>query len=268
MNAARLRGVRVSQGRAIPCRVDEAEAAYASHPKSGPGRSPLMTRLTPLAFLLLALAAVAGFWKPYLAQLASVPLPLMHVHAALMAAWCVLLVAQPLLVGLGLRLWHRGLGRSAWGLAPAIVMVSLALAVQVTRPAPGAAIEPFRYGLVFLQVATALIFAACVAMALKHRHDPALHGRWMVASGLTFVDSIFARVFAHLAPPWPGLAEHGSVLLSLAVPLALMVAERRSPRGRRVFGALLAMLVPMHAATLVIGDWAPWRRWLEAVLVA
>jgi len=227
-----------------------------------------MSRFTPLAFLLLALAAVAGFWKPYLAQLAAVPLPLMHVHAALMAAWCTLLVAQPLLVGLGLRRLHRGLGRSAWVLAPAIVGVSLWLAVTVTRPAPGAAIEPFRYGLVFLQGATALVFAVCVAMALKHRHEPALHGRWMVASGLTFVDSIFARVFAHLAPPWPGLADHGSVLLSLVVPMVLVVAERRSPQGRRVYGALLAMLVPMHAATGVIGDWGPWRRGLEVVLTA
>jgi hypothetical protein len=221
------------------------------------------THRTPLFFALLAAGALVGFWKPYLASLtAAMPL-LVHLHAALMAAWCALLIMQPLLMRRGQRGWHRALGRSAWVLAPAIVGSSLWLAVLVTRPAAGAAIEPFRYALFFVQVATAVVFAVCAAMALLHRRDAPLHARWMVASGITFIDPVFARVFGHLGPPWPVLVDYGSVLLTAVVLAIVMLAERHARHGRHVLPQLLAMLVALHVAALVIGDWAPWRRVLE-----
>ncbi len=224
------------------------------------------TRLTPLAFALLGLSALAGFWKHYLAQLGTLALPaLAHVHALLMAMWCVLLIVQPLLLRLGQRDRHRQLGRSAWLLAPAIVASSLALAVVMTRPAAGAPIEAFRYSLFFLQIATALLFGGCVAMALAQRRDAALHARWMVAGGITFIDPVFARVFSHLAPPGSTVADYGSMLIADAVLLAVIIAERRSLRARWIFPAFALLMLAMQATSLTIGDWGPWRRWMESI---
>lgn len=219
----------------------------------------------PIAFSLLALAAVAGFWKPYLSQLAGALPTLVHLHAASMALWCLLLIAQPLLIRSGWRDWHRALGRSAWVLAPWIVGSSLLLAIVMTRPAAGAPIEPFRYSLFFVQIGTSAIFGWCTACALARRRDMVLHARWMIASGITFIDPVFARVFAHLGPAWPGVADYGSMLLADAALLVLIVAERRAARGRGVFPLLAVPLLAVQLGSLFIGDWAPWRRLVESM---
>ncbi|MBL8326548.1 MAG: hypothetical protein JNJ89_16465 [Rubrivivax sp.] len=216
-------------------------------------------------FALLLAIAIAAFWKPYLERLPEVAPRLTHLHAALMAAWCALLAVQPALVATGRRSAHRALGRSAWVLAPAIVAVSLVLAWQVTRPAAGAAIEPFRYGLFVVQLASPLIFGGCVAMALRHRRDAARHARWMVASGLSILDPVFARVFTNLAsgaPAW--LTEYGSSIVANAAVALLMALDRR---GRGIYGALLAALVLMQVLWLWLPTQAFWRRGVEVLFV-
>lgn len=220
----------------------------------------MLARAAALGFGLLLVAALAGFWKPYLSRLAEVPLKLTHLHAALVGAWCLLLVVQPALVASGRRPLHRALGRSAWLLAPAIVVGSVLLAVQMTRPAAGAAIEPFRFGLFPLQLATAAIFGGCAAMALLHRRDAARHARWMVASGLTFIDPVFARVFGFFSEGWPWLMEYGSTLVADAAALLLVAVDRR---GRAIFASLLAALLVMQLLWLALPSWEPWRRWME-----
>lgn len=219
-------------------------------------------RITAAAFGLLLALSIAAFWKPYLGRLADVTPRLMHLHAVLMAAWCALLLVQPWLIARRQRSLHHAIGRSAWFVAPAIVVSSLLLAWQVTKPATGAAIEPFRYELFIVQVLSALTFGGCAAMALARRHDAASHARWMVASGLTFLDPVFARVFTHLivGPPWVG--DYGSSLVADGVVLLLVVFDRR---GRGIFGTLLAALLAMQAMWLTLPRWAPWRQAMDAL---
>ncbi len=214
-----------------------------------------------LPFAALALVAIAAFWKPYLSALPPGPV-LLHLHALTVALWIGLLVLQPLLIRRGQRTWHRRIGRVAWGLAPLVVLSSLLLAWHMTTPAPGAAIEPFRYGLFFVQVGTSLLFGAFAAGALAWRGEVALHARCMVASGVTFVDPVFARVVMHLAPPWLQI-DYASSLIALGLALALAVADRHAVRGRWIFRALSVALAGMAAAGLWIGDWAPWRGVVE-----
>jgi hypothetical protein len=220
-----------------------------------------------LAFGALLLAALAGFWKPYLSVLHQQRTPLIHLHFLCMLAWCLLLVLQPLLIARGRWLAHRTLGRLAWGLAPLIVVSSLALAWVMARPVePGAPIEEFRYGLFFLHLATSALFAAAVAAALALRHDRALHARLMVTSGLLFIDSVLSRVFVHVTggPPW--LQEFGSVLLSLLAFAFAAWWDRRAARGRWVFAVFGALNVLMQALFLVLPGWLAWRALVQALV--
>lgn len=225
-------------------------------------------RRAGLAFAALTVLALIGFAKPYWLQLASQPTPWIHAHAAAMLSWCALLAAQPCLVAHGALAWHRKLGQLAWVLVPFIVTSSVVLAVVMTRPSVGGAIEPFRYSLFFVQLVSSAIFAVFAGLALWWRRERALHARCMVASGLVFIDPVLARVFTHWvgSPPW--LLEQGSVVVSL-LAMALVVAwERHATRGRAIFICLLLANMAMQAAALVIGAWAPWRALMERWLLA
>lgn len=219
-------------------------------------------------FVLLAAAAGVGFWPSYFALLlarGSLP-PLVHVHMGLMVLWCGLLIVQPLLARA--RAWssHRRLGRLAGPVAVLTLLTALALAVLNTRPTPGAPIEAFRYGLFFVQVSAALIFGGCVTAGLWWRHDLARHARWMLASGLSFVDPIFARVFSHLGPTWPAWPDwpgHASIGLAILLALVFLGLDRDQPEGRRIWGVLALGLALNGAGGAWLGDWQPWRRLME-----
>lgn len=219
-----------------------------------------------IAFGVLALAAIAGFWKPYLTQLAKQPTWIVHLHALLMAVWCSLLVAQPLLLRSGRTDLHRRLGSIAWVLPPLVLACTIPLAVVMTRPASSGAIEPFRYSLFYVQITSTVLFAGCVGLALRHRRDPAMHARWMAASGLGLIDPVFARVFTYLTPSWPWLADYGSMLLTDGVLFALLVCDRARTRSRGVWLGFGAAVLAIQVGSLVIGVWPPWRHLVEAAL--
>jgi hypothetical protein len=239
------------------------------HPSSAPtGALPAAAAAVGLA--LLPVLSVLAFWQPHWGRAWSAVPALTHLHAATMLAWCVLLALQPALLALGRRRAHRQLGRLAWVLAPVVVLGMLALALAHARPPAGAAIEPFRYALLFVQLSGTLLFGGCVGLALAHRQQPPLHGRWMVASGLSLLDPIVARVFVHVLPAGEALQQWGSVIVSLALAALLVVAERRrlapGTPGRHVLPAYLAAALLMQGMALWIGDWGPWRAWVDAAL--
>lgn len=219
-----------------------------------------------LVFALLSAVAVAGFWPHYLSVAGSGFPRMTHLHALAMALWLVLLVAQPLLIRLRRARWHRRVGAAAWVLAPLVVATSLALAWRMTAPVAGATIEAFRYGLFFVQVSTALLFAVCVGAALAWRRDAELHARAMVAAGLTLVDPVLARGVANLALPAWAQVEWASAAMAVALAGVLAVADRRAARGRWVYAASAAALAAIAVVGSRIGDWPPWRALMESAL--
>jgi hypothetical protein len=203
---------------------------------------------------VLAVPALFAFSPSYFERFGTGLPALIHLHAWLMGLWCALLVVQPLLIASGRRPIHRRLGLLAWGLAPAIVGAALALAVTLTRPAAGARIEDFRYALFPIQLLSALLFGLCVGMALRHRRQPLLHGRWMLGSALTLVDPVLARVLAQWPPTaGPGLwADYGSATAAAGIGALIAWRQRAGSPGRGVaFGVGLAVL-----ATNLLGQFA------------
>jgi hypothetical protein len=220
-----------------------------------------------LPFAALAIAALVGFWPHYLAVGGLGFAPLAHVHAVTMMLWLALLIVQPVLIHTGRRAAHRQIGRVAWLLAPLIVASSLVLAWRMTAPAAGAAIEAFRYGLFFVQIATTVLFAACVAGALAWRKDTALHARCMAAAGLTCIDPTLARVVSNFAPAPLQQVDWASAALAVLIAAALALADRRAARGAWVLPLLTVLLAAITIAGLTIGNWPPWRGLIEALLL-
>src|SRR5690606_6122596 len=78
-----------------------------------------------VVFIVLILV---GFSERYYARLAGIEAatPLVHVHAAVFAAWFAVLLAQTMLVARGRRDVHRRVGLVGAALVPAVFGVGLA----------------------------------------------------------------------------------------------------------------------------------------------
>jgi hypothetical protein len=187
----------------------------------------------------LTVAAVFAFWPSYL----SLPLApfdaYTHVHAVAMAMWCALLIAQPTLVWLGRRSWHRTVGKLSYVVAPLVVASTAAviahrMAIEVT---------PFFY----LPISFCALFAISFALAIYHRREVRLHAAFMLATALTFIDPIGSRLLAFYAPSVPGDYYPVITFATIDVLLAMIVYR---VRGRTL--ALAAVFVVVELGWFVI----------------
>ena len=159
--------------------------------------------------------ALAGFVPASLAKMAAVeagqrpPFPLaMHVHAALMGAFLLLLLTQTTLVATGRRQLHQTLGVAGLAIGPALVIVGFILVptmyhqiwsgMQAAPPPVQAAMqEGLRNfdNIMLLQIRIGILFPIFLTIALlARRTDSGLHKRMMLLSVAPALPAAFDRM--------------------------------------------------------------------------
>lgn len=150
---------------------------------------------------LILVTVLVGFIPDSIAKIEGVaagerpPFPLiLHVHAVLMGAWVMLLLAQTTLQATNQQAFHRQLGMTAFVLAPALVIVGFLLvptmrlevanAILNGPPETAEALRPrfeFQLNIMLVQLRIGILFALLTAIALLvRRQDSGLHRRLMI----------------------------------------------------------------------------------------
>ncbi len=216
------------------------------------------TRGAPWVVLLLAVA-VFGFWKPYFSQLGAAQ-GMAHLHAASMLAWIGMLVAQPLLIRSRQLAWHRRIGKASYAVVPLIVVSAFALAQFRISQAPPE-MMPIQQFILFLGVSMAILFAVIWGLGIRHRHEPAMHARYMAGTALALIDPSMVRVLIFwvpsVPPPFYQLITFGIVYAILAL---LIVLDRKSARGRSALWVLLGLFAMLHISIMTVPATQAWQR--------
>ena len=215
-----------------------------------------------MAVLFLA-AAVAGFAPRSAAILtgaAPVPPLVIHLHAAVMVSWLLLLVVQASLVSTGRVGLHRALGTISFGLAPVLLGVLITATIvrygDLTRAGRG----PFVSNILLVQIRSIVLFALFYLWAISARaRDPATHKRMMLLATLVLLDAAIARMV------WlPGRNSaityddvHAYLLLLLAP--ALVFDWLHLGRVHRAYMLGLAILAPWIIATHFLWNSSWWH---------
>lgn len=121
---------------------------------------------------------------------------LVIVHGALMTAWMLLSVVQPLLVASGRKRLHMTLGLFGTALAVAIVVASYLVAVNAARVNPP---DLKVFGLTpkeFLTVPLSSIvaFGAFVLIGIRYRRRPEVHRPMMLMASIAIVSAALGRM--------------------------------------------------------------------------
>lgn len=152
-----------------------------------------MARNAVFFFAIFLVAAIIGFWPTYFTKLESMASWRVHVHGALLFAWCFLLIAQAWLIRSRHADWHRALGKVSYLLAPLIVVSSLVVEHGALVRAAGKYDAETMY-FSYVVVALMALFVMAYTLAIAHRRTPALHMRYMICTLLVMVDPVFARI--------------------------------------------------------------------------
>lgn len=224
-----------------------------------------LTRFAWMGAAALLLFALVSFWPTYLSRPFSPIDAYTHGHAALGLIWLLLLIGQPLSIALNRRAWHRAVGRLGWGVGLAFIVSGVLLAhVRFSRMDP-ATFQNEAHGM-FLPFYANAAFAAALALGFAFRHQPAVHGRFMLCTGALLIDPAMARFLGTRFPPLPweslyqligfGLTDVALLLVLFAAPLP--TAPRRAAVG------LMALVLALNVGWFTLARSEAWRAVAQA----
>ena len=219
-------------------------------------------------FLAYLLVAILAFWPSYFSRIVAGPDAFVHLHAAGVILWMLLLVSQPLLIVRGRWQAHRRMGKLSYLLVPWIVITATLLAHSRFQAMPPDAFERDGHSLYLPFIAIAL-FLICYGLAMAKRRSAPLHSRYMIGTALPLVDPIVARLLVHtpIAPDAILYPLIGYGLTDIAL-LALIWADRKQRRGREAFFLLLPIFLVAHAGWFTLAQSEPWftfASWFRAL---
>ena len=222
---------------------------------------------TAALFIVVAVAAFAPRSIRILSGTMSNPPLLVHVHAALMGAWLLLVLAQASLVATGRRAAHQTLGLVSLVLAPAVLLAMIFLVFMGYRDSIGTPLQSFRANVVLLQLGPVFLFPLFYALAVRaRRDDPETHKRLMLMATMVLFPAAVARLV--WLPGYVLLVNNYIVLfyevLLLAPAVVYDIVRLGRPHRAYVFG--FAVFFPFVVATLVLWDSPAWHRTVAAVL--
>jgi hypothetical protein len=221
-------------------------------------------------FVGMALAMTATVFTGFAATfyLRPVTLPtlsaLLVVHGTLFTCWMLTFVAQTSLIAAHRVDLHRRLGIGAAVLAPAMVAIGMAAAVDAWRrgaaPLPG--IDPRSF---FAIPAGAMIaFAILVGAGLLNRANSAAHKRLMLLATISILEAAIARwplpLIHQSGPP----AFFGLTDLFVVVAIGHDFLTRRRVHPAYLWGGLL--IIVLQALRLLISGtpaWLAFAGWLQ-----
>jgi len=222
-------------------------------------------------FAFFLVGAVVGFWPRYLSEITSETDLQRHFHGAMMASWLVLLVAQAYFIRAGHREIHRRIGKLSYVIAPAAVVSVVLIAHNALSASP----ELTSRGLITLgtRLGSGALFALAYALAIKNRHEPATHARFMLCTPLPSTGPIFDRVLLfHVAPQFdflPRFIDGQPFPLYVTLPsidlvlIGLTIWDWKVHRRWNVFPTMLGAFFIVQFLAFSQYDSALWRSFAE-----
>jgi hypothetical protein len=234
----------------------------ADTPAVHPVRKPY--RNVCLYLALLIPVALLAFWKTYSSGVTfsgRSATPVVHLHAALMTLWVLMLIGQAWLIRTKRFRVHRWVGRSSFLIAP-IIIWSAAVAVRGTigRDAEGivqdASLQIFGLGQV-------LVFAVTWGLAILYRKRTSLHVRFMVSTAFAMGSAIGFRLARNWLGWVPGLDSIGGLaignLVLLTLPLLVLIAvDWRMGMKRSPYWVVTILIALMHLGFPTIARTDAW----------
>ena len=216
--------------------------------------------------MLLIPALGLAFVKKYFQGLTFSDKPvntLIHVHAALMMLWVLMLIAQAWFIRTKRFRWHRTVGRSSYVVAP-LVIVSALMAAHDSLIRSPVGITPEIAQLEVTTWGQIVPFSLLWALAILYRKCAPLHVRYMISTIFATGTAISARIIFDWGPSQDlghMMIANGAVLSALL--LTVIAIDWR--RGMKVspYWVVTACIAVMHIGYFTFAKTSAWAAFIQ-----
>jgi hypothetical protein len=148
-------------------------------------------------FIPLFAIVIFGFFKTYFGLFPHFnehTTTIVHFHAFVLLLWIILLIIQPLLIRYKKLSAHRFFGRFTYVLVPLIIFSFIAMMNKQIgeEQAQKMTMWPIIKSL-YMPFTDTLLFSTFYILAIKYKRKVALHARYMIVTGLVFIDASLIR---------------------------------------------------------------------------
>lgn len=197
-------------------------------------------------FMVFALYATVyfGFARTYYAAgliHAPLPAPIIHVHAALMTLWLVLLAVQTALVLARKVAWHRSLGIVGFAVALAMVVIGpIAATNSLRRGTAPHGLDPLTFYII--PISSIALFAVFAFAAWRARRRPADHKRLILIANIAIIDAAVGRWTLPLFVQHPPTQDLIPLVYLLAIVAYDLISQHKVLKST-IWAALLLIVV-------------------------
>jgi uncharacterized membrane protein YozB (DUF420 family) len=216
--------------------------------------------------VVFGLAMLVAFWPSYFSRLSLQPTYHPHAHGLTMTLWCALLVAQAWLIRTGNRQLHRRIGRLGWALVPLMVLATVNFLHFRLQGAPR--LDAVTLYFMALVLNALVAFLVLYGLAMYHRRQPPVHGRYMLCTIFPLLTPVTDRLVGPYAPSVVALVPRidgmpvvpvAGFVLAHAVLATLAVWDWRSGQRTAVFPVAIGGLLLYHVSVLTFHRSDLWR---------
>ncbi|WP_421801311.1 hypothetical protein [Flagellimonas sp.] len=152
-------------------------------------------RSLTLFFVVILLLAPLGFQR-YLMKLGGGVKQswIVHSHAVCMTVWCLLLIAQPILVKVRKHKIHRAIGRFSYFFFPVLVWSIIGVMSYSYIRLVDVLDQVQRQAMLFVPFTQMILFTLFFGLALIYKKSPRLHMRYVICSSVALLGPTIGRI--------------------------------------------------------------------------
>lgn len=228
--------------------------------------NPPSDRLFFGAMVVVIYASVLyGFSKTYYAAgmiHAPLPAPIIHLHAAIMTLWLLLLAVQTALILVRKVAWHRTLGLFGFLDALAIAIIGpIAATNSLRRGVAPLGLDALSFYIIPLS--SIALFAIFAYAAWRARRSPAHHKRFILIANIAVIDAAVGRWPTQFFVQHPPAQDIVPFAMLLAIVAYDLISQRKVLRST-LWASLL--LIVVHLTRVPIGQSQPWHAFATFML--
>ncbi|MDX1590773.1 MAG: hypothetical protein R3283_02350 [Balneolaceae bacterium] len=215
----------------------------------------------------LLLVSFIAFWPTYYSVFSGSGF-YVHFHAFTAITWFVLLIVQPILIKNKKLSLHRFIGKLSYPVAGLIVLSILLLAHNKISNSPDSFYDIRTY-ILYLQISLAFVFAVTYGLAIYHRKSKSIHSRLMVATSLTFIDPVLARLINSYLPDIGVSGQWITFGIINMILISLSIIDRNHRKARWVYPGLLMLYllieIPIYFDLTGLPWWQSFAAWFATI---
>ncbi len=149
-------------------------------------------------FIFLLFLVIFGFFKTYFGLFPHFnehTTAIVHFHVFFLVLWIILLIIQPILIRQNKYATHRLIGRFTYFLVPLIILSFIGMMNKQITETSYKNIPAILDG-IYLPLTDTFLFSTFYLLAIINKRNSAFHMRYMIMTGLVFIDASLIRSLA------------------------------------------------------------------------